>query len=160
MNSANAKWQQLIAPAALGSSGATVNSNLIDTAGFDYLEVVLNQGAATASSTLAALQLQEGDSSSTVSAAVTGTIVGTSTALFNAAGGGSNLPSTATNNTLQLFNVDLKGRKRYQQLSLTLGGSSATYVDAVARLSRAERAPESAACSGANQVFQVPQQST
>lgn len=158
MNSANAYWMQVIAPAAAASS--VVNGNVIDTAGFDYLELIASQGAQAAGLTALILALQEGDSSSTFSGSITGANVGTSTPLFAAAGAGSNLPSTATNNTLQVFNVDLKGRKRYLNLTLTPSSSSGLFLDAIARLTRAERSPESAASSGANQVFQLPPAST
>lgn len=159
MNSANARWFQHIAPSATNSS-STSTTTAFDTAGYDYLELVFSQGTVSTGLTLSTLALQEGDSSTTATTNITGAIAGTSTPLFASAGAGSNLPSSSTNGTLQVFNIDLKGRKRWMNLSAIASSSTGLPCDAIARLSRSERAPESAAQYGANQVFQVPQAST
>jgi len=158
MNAANAKWFQLFAPGLQAASSQA--GGPVDTAGFGFLEVVFEQAAFAAGVTATALKLDEGDSSTTATTDITGAIAGTSTPLGAAVGAGSNLPSTSTNSTLQVFNIDLKGRKRWISLVLTASSSTSDNISAIARLSRGDLAPNTAGEYGANQVFSVPQVST
>jgi hypothetical protein len=59
------------------------------------------------------------------------------------------LPAATDDNKLYAIHVNLNGRKRYLDLSMTGGdGTAGTYASAVAVLSRASEAPASATARG------------
>jgi hypothetical protein len=182
MNNSNVRFYQLIPPqAAVAAStaiptGAAVTGQTygttVDTAGYSYLQVVLQIGANSGGS-FSALQMQESDTATSgfASYAAQGAglvqpcVFGTSSALAlttyaNSAEGSyytpvvSTLPSAA--NVIELFNIDLKGRKRWQQLSATTGSAGNTYVSALAILSRVEVSPKTASQYGADQTLSSP----
>jgi len=153
MNDANAKKLIVIAPTAIvdDASWTTVE---IDTLGYSYLELDVLVGATDVAMT--ALKLGESDTSGGGDGYtdITGAVFGTSK---NSAGETSSLPAAGDDGDIFSFHVDLKGRKRYLSLTATGGnGSTGAYAAALARLSRAETAPKTAAQYGANQVLQVP----
>ena len=153
MNSANAKWFEVVPPQAIVNN-ASWTATEIDTLGYIYLEMVVDIGAIDIA--MVALSLGESDTAGGGGSytAITGAVFGTST---NSAGSTSSLPAATADNKLFVFNVDLKGRKRFIALTATGGsGSAGTYLSAMARLSRAFTAPTTAAGFGASQVLQVP----
>jgi len=151
MNSANAQWVQAVTPVAI-VNGASWTGAVIDTRGFAYAELCVLLGALDIA--LTALEVHESDASGSGFAAVTGLVFGTST---NSAGSTSTLPAATDDGKNLLFNIDLKGRKRYIKLVATIGsGSAGGYLAAVARLSRADVTPISATGMGASQVLQAP----
>jgi hypothetical protein len=82
---------------------------------------------------MAALKLQSGDVSGTL-ADVTGLNFSGGTDI---AGAATSLPSATDDNKLFVFQVDLRGKKRYWNIVATAGdGSTGTYLAAVAVLSR------------------------
>ena len=88
------------------TAATTARTAAIDTQGADYATVVVHVGAeANTNSTNVALNLRESD-----------TNAATAFATFN-----SSYSVTADNTaaTVQVFNVDLKGRKRYLQIVVT-----------------------------------------
>ena len=95
---------------------------------------------------MATLKVQESDDSGMSGAAdVSGLVFGTST---NIAGSTSTLPSATDDNKFFIFEIDLRARKRYLDLSATAGdGAAGTYMAAWVELSRAETAPVSASAS-------------
>jgi hypothetical protein len=149
MNSADATYQQVLPPASVTGNAAP---QVIDTNGYEYLELVVELGAGPATTAMTVLKLQESDvegSSTTLTNGtdVPGCIAGTSLTL---AAPTSLYPETPTNpasalpannNVLILFNVDLKGRKRFLLPIISTGAAQATLLSAIARLSRAEVAP-------------------
>lgn len=166
MNPAEANYQQVLPPASVTGNAAP---NVIDTAGYAYLELLVELGAGPATTAMTMLKLQESDvegSSTTLTNGtdVPGAIAGTSltvtapTSLYpeTPANPATTLP--ANNNVLILFNVELKGRKRYLLPIISTGASQPTLMSAVARLSRAETAPwlPSQIVPAHGQVLQVP----
>ncbi|MFZ9311563.1 MAG: hypothetical protein ACO24O_08695 [Arenimonas sp.] len=120
------KFVSITPPAAIIDNASATTAS-VDTKGYDYAVITVYFGAMDIAVT--AMKLQESDDDSTY-ADITG-------ATF--AGG---YPSATSDNTAWKFYVDLRGRKRYLDLVLTLGdGAAGTYVAAFAELSRAENAP-------------------
>lgn len=167
----NATWLQLIAPSSQSVTYSTANaftgaisSNVIDTLGYDYAEIIANVGAMTSaaissatSTGLSPMSLWESDTRTTVGLSsglqVPGASFGISqtvsapTSLYpeTAAFAASVTPTSAYANSLWLINVDLKGRKRYLQFIVTAstaGTTAASFgIDAIARMSRNEVTP-------------------
>lgn len=145
----NFKYVLVTPPAAiLDNTSATTNS--IDTAGWDYLQVLCCVGATDIAA--AALKLQTSDTDSSY-ADLTGAIFGTST---NIDGSTSAVPSATDDNKVFVIEVDLRGKKRYFDLVFTAGnGTAGTYFSAVAVLSKGEIAPITAAGRGADEILRV-----
>jgi hypothetical protein len=140
----------VISPAALKDNAAWT-TNEIDTLGWDYLQIAFIMGATDIA--VALLKVQESDTSGSGFADVTGLIMGTST---NTDGSTSALLSASDDNKIQLFEIDLRGRKRYIDLSATAGdGTAGTYAAAIAILSRAKDAPVTATERGCDEILRV-----
>ncbi len=138
-------------PAAIidNDSAATVE---IDTRGWDYCQYFVYLGATDIAMT--ALAVTESDATGSGHANITGAIFGTST---NSAGSTSSLPSATDDNKLFCIDIDLRGRKRFLDLTATAGdGSAGTYIVAWAVLSRGEEAPNTATERGVSQLLRVP----
>lgn len=133
------KIVNVIPPVAIVDNASWTTTE-IDTKGFDKATIVINLGATDVA--MAALKVQESDTSGSGFADVTGLVYGTST---NIAGSTSSLPGT-TNNAVYTFEVDLRGRKRYLDVVATAGnGTAGTFASGVCVLSRATNHPQTAA---------------
>ena len=124
------RYVNLIPPAVIRDN-ASFTSVEIDTKGFSYLTVVCALGATDIA--MAALKLQSGD--------VSGTLADVSGLNFSGgtdiAGNTTSLPSATDDNKVFVFQVDLRGKKRYWNIVATAGdGATGTYLSAVAVLSR------------------------
>lgn len=145
----------VVAIAPISASGAAFTSTVIDTLGFAYLEIEVTFGLIGADVT--ALKVQEADAKTnattlTSGADVSGTVVATDT---NDAGGATAFPvGTTDNGKIWKFEIDLRGRKRYQQIQVT-AGAGATLCSAIAHLSRGAQVPTLAADKGAAAVLRV-----
>lgn len=149
-NSQRCKYFAVTPPAAIIDNAAATTAE-IDTLGYDYCKVMVFFGAMDIAVTT--MKLQESDTSGSGFADITGLVFGTST---NTAGSTSSLPSASDDNKFFAFYVDLRGRKRYLDLSLTLGdGAAGTYVSVWAELSRAESFPATATNRGISQELLV-----
>ena len=147
----NTKLVSITPPAAIVDNASYTTSS-IDTQGFDYMQVVVYLGATDIAMT--ALKLQESDTDGGSYADVTGLVFGTSS---NIAGSTSTLPSATDDNKFFVFDVDLRGRKRYFDLVATAGdGTAGTFLTAFAILSRGKDQPVTAAERGASQILRVP----
>ena len=145
------KMQIVTAPATLVNDAA-VTTTAIDTKGYDYAQIYVILGANDA--TFSTLAVQESDASGSGYANITGAVFGTST---NSAGDTSAVPDGDDDNTIFCVDIDLRGRKRYLDVSATVGaGSSGAYVTILAVLSRAEETPNTASERGASQLLRVP----
>jgi hypothetical protein len=150
----NEKVVQAIAP--VSANGAAFASTVIDTQGFQYLRFLAQFGSIGANVT--ALKVQEAAAKSnattlTSGADVTGTVVATDT---DETGTATALPvATTDNGKVWAFEIDLRGRKRYQQLQCT-AGSGATLLSVVALLGRGEQSPSNATQKGVAAVLRVP----
>ena len=146
----NSKWVPITNPAAIANNTSPTTTS-IDTAGYDYLEVFVYIGATDIA--LTALKLQESDTDGSY-ADVTGLVYGTSAAI---SGTTSTLPSATDDNKCFKFEVDLRGRKRYFDLVVTVGnGSTGAYVTAFGLLSRATDFPVSASERGFGNIVRLP----
>lgn len=145
----NSKYQIVIAPAAIVDA-ASFTTNAIDTAGFDYLQVVVTLGATDIALTELKLQTSDTDGSY---GDLTGAVFGTSTGI---GGSASTLPSATDDPNIYVIEVDLRGKKRWFDLVATMGdGSAGGFLAAVAILSKGEISPTSAAGRGAGQILRV-----
>lgn len=148
----NAKWV-LVTPPAAKVDDAAVTTTAIDTAGYDFLEIAVLIGDIDIAATVE--KVQESDASNMASAAdITGLVTGTSNTIDGAL---SVLAAAASaDNTIRLYQLDLRGRKRYIDLGMTIGdGSTGAYVAVVARLCRAAVAPVTQAEMGCGQVLRA-----
>lgn len=146
----NTKLVSITPPAAIVDNASYTTSS-IDTQGWDYMQVVVYLGATDIAMT--ALKLQESDTDGSY-ADVTGLVFGTSS---NIAGSTSTLPSATDDNKFFVFDVDLRGRRRYFDLVATAGdGTAGTFLTAFAILSRGKDQPITAAERGASQILRVP----
>ena len=147
----NTKLVSITPPAAIVDNASYTTAS-IDTQGWDYMQVVVYLGATDIAMT--ALKLQESDTDGGSYADVTGLVFGTSS---NIAGSTSTLPSATDDNKFFVFDVDLRGRKRYFDLVATAGdGTAGTFLTAFAILSRGKDQPVTAAERGASQILRVP----
>lgn len=127
-----------ILPPAAKADAASFDCTAIDRAEFDYLTIIFQLGDTDIAMT--ALKVQESDDSGMSGAAdITGTRIGTDADCY---GTTTVLPTASNDNKLVVFELDLRGRKRYIDLIATAGdGSTGTYASAVAILSRAKVSP-------------------
>lgn len=130
------KWLNLCPPAAIVDNSSLAVTE-IDTVGWDYLQVVVFLGATDIA--MSALAVTESDTTGTGHANVTGLIYGTSTDID---GSTSSLPAATSDNGIFMFEIDLRGRKRYLDLTATIGdGTAGGYATVVGVLSRGENPP-------------------
>lgn len=117
------------------------HSHEIDTLGADYasIDIVYSAFSASTSSYASVLKLQQSDTSGSGQVDVTGYSV--------TAGAGA---TTGSNGAVARFNVDMRGKKRYLTV-VTTPGNAAT-VATVARLSKLEDMPITAAAMGVNDL--------
>ena len=118
---------------------AAFTTAIIDTRGFAFLTIIVVLGALDIA--LAAFKLRESDADDMSGAA---DVAG---ADFSVAPG--TLPAATDDNKLYAIQVNLKGRKRYVDLTLTGGdGTAGTYAAVIAELSHASEVPASAEARG------------
>lgn len=145
-----------VTPPAAIVDNASLTCNVIDTLGYDYVEVFVGIGATDIATV--ACKVQESDTKSntttlTSGADVTGLVYGTST---NIAGSTSSLPSSTADNTCVKFEIDTRGRKRYLLPVVTGGdGTAGTYYAVWALLSKAELLTDTAAGRGYGDILRV-----
>jgi hypothetical protein len=143
------KYVSITPPAAIVDNASYTTAS-IDTAGWDYLTVVAYLGATDIAMT--ALKLQTSDTDGSY-ADLTGAVYGTSTDI---AGSTSALPSSTDDNGFFVFEVDLRGKKRYFDLVATAGdGAAGTYLTAFAILSRGEQPATTASGRGCKNILRV-----
>ncbi len=139
------KWLLTTPPVAAVNNAAALTAT-IDTAGFDYAEIVVALGVSSTSG-ITPLKVQESDYSNMSGGAdVTGLVFGTSTDI---AGATSALPVHTNDNTLWGFEIDLRARKRYLDVSVSVDNAgTGCFVTCLTRLSRAEQSPETLTLKG------------
>ena len=124
----------------------------VDTRGYRYARYVVMLGVTDIA--MAAFAVTESDTTGSGHGNITGAIFGTS---VNSAGSTSSLPSAGADGLIFIVNIDLRGRNRFLDLTLTGGdGTAGTYAVAWCELYDAEQAPVTAADMGASQVLNVP----
>ncbi len=149
INAQNTKFVGITPPGVIIDNASATTAS-IDTQGFNYMEVFVYFGAMDIAATAVKLQTSDTDGSY---ADLTGAVYGTSTDI---SGSTSSLPSATSDNTCFKFEVDLRGKKRYFDLVLTLGdGAAGTYVTAWAQLSRGDNVATTASGRGFANILRV-----
>lgn len=144
------KYISVTPPAAIANNTSPTTAE-IDTLGYDYCTIVAYLGATDIAMT--ALKVTESDTAGSGHADVTGLVFGTSNTIDGSA---STLPSATDDNKFFVFQVDLRGRKRYLDVTATIGnGSTGAYLTILAMLSRGESNPATSAGMGAAAVLTV-----
>jgi hypothetical protein len=132
-------------PGAIVDNAAFTTAT-IDTRGFLVVTIVLLLGALDVA--LAALKLRESDADDMSGAA---DVAGADFSVAPAT-----LPAATDDNKLYAIQVDMRGRKRYIDLTLTGGdGAAGTYAAAFAILSNPQEAPSDATGRGFAQELSV-----
>lgn len=150
MNRLDFKLVSITPPAAI-SDNATLTTAEIDTLGWSYLTIIVYEGATDIA--MAALSVTQSDSAGSGHAAITGLVWGTST---NIDGTTSALPSATDDNLFQVAQIDLKGKKRYIDVTATTGdGAAGSFVTILGILSRPQVSPTSASEAGANEILRA-----
>lgn len=143
INAQNSKWVLLTPPAAL-IDGASATVAELDTNGWDYAEIMVIIGDTEAA--LTALLVTEADVSATSHATVTGLVYGTSADIV---GTTSVLPTITDDDSIYGFEIDLRKRKRFLDMTVTVASTSTgAYVTILARLTRGGESPETVAAKG------------
>lgn len=146
----NMKFVSITPPAAIVDNASYTTAEL-DTLGWDYCTIVAYLGATDIA--MVALKVTESDTSGSGHADVTGLIYGTSADI---AGATSALPSATDDNKFFVFEIDLRGRKRYLDLVATAGdGTAGTYLTAFAILSRGEQAKQDVTSRGVANILRI-----
>lgn len=132
----------VITPPAAKVDDASFTTASIDTKGWDYLEVLCIFGDIDVN--MVALSLGQSDTDGSYAALLT---YGTSTDID---GSTSALPTAAgADNDIFAFEVDLRGKKRYFDVTATGGdGTAGTFMTVIARLTRGSTAATSLAERG------------
>lgn len=140
-----------ITPPAVISDNATLTTGEIDTLGWSHLTIIVYEGATDIA--MAALSVTQSDTSGSGHANITGLVWGTST---NIDGSTSALPSATDDNLFQVAQIDLKGKKRYIDVTCTTGdGAAGSYVGILGILTRPQVSPTSASEAGANEILRA-----
>jgi hypothetical protein len=99
------------------------------------------------------LKITDSNTSGSGHADVPGLVLGTSTDID---GSTSALPTATNDNGIFVFNIDLRSRKRYIDVTATCGdGAAGTYITILGILSRPDATPTSSAGYGAVEVLEV-----
>lgn len=137
------KMQIVTAPAAI-IDNASLTTTEIDTEGYEYLRVAVILGATDIA--LTACKLTQSDTSGSGHADITGLDYDGDTDID---GSTAALPGATDDNNIFLFEVDLRGKKRYIDTTVTVGdGTSGAFVTVIAELSRAKQVPVSVSARG------------
>ena len=141
-----------ITPPGVIKDNASWTTGEIDTKDFDQLTIICQLGATDIA--MAALTVTESDTSGSGHGNVTGLIVGTSN---NIEGSASALPSATDDDKFVVFEIDLRGRKRYIDLTATAGnGTAGTYLSVLGILSQPKKlAPVSISDRGCDEILRV-----
>lgn len=142
IHAGNRKVVNVINPAAIVNN-ASPTSIVIDTAGAEYCSIFVLLGAIDIA--LTALKVQQSDASGSGFVDIAGADFSVSPAT---------LPSATDDNHFFGVEIDLRGKKRYLSLVLTIGnGSTGGFATAWAELSRLKESPKNAAGQGLTQVL-------
>jgi hypothetical protein len=132
-----------VTPPGAINDNATFATAEVDTIGFDYLKYVVILGATDIA--VATMKLTESDVTASGHADITGGNMLTD----------GTAPSATSDNGIFTFYVNLKGRKRFIDLTFVGGdGAAGTYACVLAELSQGQTTPSTAALRGnAGELF-------
>ena len=146
MNLQGIKSSVLIAPSTFSAAGTAI-SNTVDCKGFEELQLVLTK-TTHSNDYITVFNIQQSDSTNTSDfAAVTGYVAGTDWTLASLTGG----TNAATEKAAGVFNIDLRGKKRYFRVLMT-NGAATGIVGITGTLARGSEAPITATNQNAGVV--------
>ena len=129
------------------TNGGTATSATIDCKGYEELQLVVTK-TTHATDYITVLTIQQSDDTNASNfATVTGYVVGTDYTLASLTGG----TNAATEKAAGVFNIDLRGKKRYFRVLVT-NGAATGIVGITGTLARAEQAPITATNQNAGVV--------
>lgn len=148
----NMKYLNLTPPGALVDD-ASLTVAEIDTKGWDYCQILLILG--TTNTDMTALAVTESDVTASGHVAVTG-LEFTETDSPDIEGDASVYPVATDDDGIFLFEIDLRGRKRFLDVTATVGSTSTGgYYTMLAILSRGENVANTNAARGVVQALRV-----
>ncbi len=144
------KVSAMVFPTAITDDGSATTTE-IDTKGWDFLSVYVYVG--TTDVAMAALAVTESDTSGSGHSNITGAVWGTATDID---GNTTALPSATDDNKFEVAHIDLRGRKRYVDVTATAGdGTAGTWIYGFYILSKGASGPNSSSEMGAEHVVVV-----
>jgi hypothetical protein len=146
MNLQGLKSVVALGPVSLASAATAISAS-VDCKGYEELQLVVTK-TTHATDYITVLTIQQSDDTNTANfATVSGYVVGTDYTLASLTGG----TNAATEKAAGVFNIDLRGKKRYFRVLVTNGGVAAV-VGITGTLARPEQAPITATLQNAGVV--------
>lgn len=146
MNLQGLKSVVALGPISFSAAGTAVSAS-VDCKGYEELQLVVTK-TTHASDYITVLTIQQSDDTNTANfATVSGYVVGTDYTLASLTGG----TNAASEKAAGVFNIDLRGKKRYFRVLMT-NGTATGIVGITGTLARAEQAPITATLQNAGVV--------
>jgi hypothetical protein len=135
-----------LGPISFSAAGTAISAS-VDAKGYEELQLVVTK-TTHASDYITVLTIQQSDDTVLTNfAAVTGYVAGTDWTLASLTGG----TNAATEKAAGVFNIDLRGKKRYFRVLVTNGGQTGV-IGITGTLARGEQAPITATNQNAGVV--------
>jgi len=135
-----------LGPISFSAAGTAISAS-VDAKGYEELQLVVTK-TTHATDYITVFNIQQSDDTVLTNfAAVTGYVAGTDWTLASLTGG----TNAATEKAAGVFNIDLKGKKRYFRVLVTNGGATGI-VGITGTLARGEQAPITATNQNAGVV--------
>ena len=135
-----------LGPISFSAAGTAISAS-IDTKAYEELQLVVTK-TTHATDYITVLTIQQSDDTVLTNfAAVTGYVAGTDWTLASLTGG----TNAASEKAAGVFNIDLRGKKRYFRVLVTNGGVTGV-IGITGTLARAEQAPITATLQNAGVV--------
>ncbi len=135
MNLQGLKSVVALGPISFSAAGTAISAS-IDAKGYEELQLVVTK-TTHSNDYITVLNIQQSDDTVLTNfAAVTGYVAGTDWTLASLTGG----TNAATEKAAGVFNIDLRGKKRYFRVVVTNGGATGV-VGLTGTLARGEQAP-------------------
>jgi len=146
MNLQGLKSVVALGPISFTAAGTAISAS-VDAKGYEELQLVVTK-TTHASDYITVFNIQQSDDTVLTNfAAVTGYVAGTDWTLASLTGG----TNAATEKAAGVFNIDLRGKKRYFRVLVT-NGAATGIVGITGTLARAEQAPITATLQNAGVV--------
>jgi len=146
MNLQGLKSVVALGPISFTAAGTAISAS-VDAKGYEELQLVVTK-TTHASDYITVFNIQQSDDTVLTNfAAVTGYVAGTDWTLASLTGG----TNAATEKAAGVFNIDLRGKKRYFRVLVT-NGAATGIVGITGTLARAEQAPITATNQNAGVV--------